>query len=323
MRVRLWGVRGSLPSPITPEQTRFRVEEALVQFARLRDANVPVSAQTFLETLPPHLSGGYGGNTSCAEVSCGTSRLIIDAGSGLRGFSDYIMQTAAATDEFHLYFTHFHWDHMIGLPFFVPLYVKGKTIHIYAVHDDLEQSLQALFRKPNFPVPYDVVRPQIKLHKVEPRKPFNVGELKVTPYQLDHPDPSWGARVEGAGKSLAWAVDTECVRSTFEELGEDAKLYKDADLMVFDAQYSFTEAMEKINWGHSSAPIGIDLAIRENVKLALFAHHDPSANDEEIYQAEEQTKHYYSELVKARRSSGLDVPKLEWRFAREGEIIQL
>jgi phosphoribosyl 1,2-cyclic phosphodiesterase len=323
MRVRLWGVRGSLPSPTTPDQNRFKLEEVLSQFERLRDSNVPVTAQTFLETLPVHLGGGYGGNTSCAEVSHGSSRLLIDAGSGLRGFSEYIMQTAPATEEFHLYFTHFHWDHLIGLPFFVPLYVKGKTLNIYAVHDDLEASLQALFRKPNFPVPYEVVKKQIKIHKLAPRKTFNIGELAITPYQLDHPDPSWGLRVEADGKSLAWAVDSECIRTSNLELGDDLKLYENADLMVFDAQYSFSEALEKINWGHSSAPIGIDLAIRENVKLALFAHHDPSASDENIYQAEEQTKHYYSELLKARRGAGLGVPTLQWRFAREGEIIQL
>jgi phosphoribosyl 1,2-cyclic phosphodiesterase len=323
MQVRLWGVRGSLPSPITPEHARWRLEEVLTQFARLRDSNVQVDARTFLDTLPQHLTGGYGGNTSCAEVIAGKSRLLIDAGSGLRGFSEMIMQTAPTTDEFHLYFTHFHWDHLIGLPFFVPLYVKGKTIHIYAVHDDLEISLKALFTKPNFPVPYEVVKHQIKIHKLEPRKQFKVGDLAVTPFQLDHPDPSWGARVEAGGKSLAWAVDSECTRSSHEELGEDVKLYQNADLMVFDAQYSFSEALEKINWGHSSAPIGIDLALRENVKLALFAHHDPAATDENIFQAEEQTKHYFSELIKARRRSGLPEPKLQWRFAREGELITL
>ncbi len=256
-------------------------------------------------------------------MTSGSSRLLIDAGSGLRAFSDHIMKTAPATDEFHLYFTHFHWDHLIGLPFFVPLYVKGKTIHIYAVQDDLEKSLETVFTKPNFPVPYAMVKNQIKLHKLEPRKKLTIGSLHLTPYQLDHPDPSWGVRVEGDGKALAWAMDTEATRTSPQELGEDANLYKNADLMVFDAQYSFDEAMEKINWGHSSAPIGIDLAIRENVKLALFGHHDPSATDEEIHRAEEHTKNYFAELVKSRKRSKLPDLSLNWRFAREGETIQL
>lgn len=323
MQVRLWGVRGSLPAPVTPERVRSRLEEVLGQFARLKDSDVPITARAFLDTLPAHLMGGYGGNTSCAEVTSGKSRLIIDAGSGLRCFSDLITRTEPMTEEYHLYFTHFHWDHLIGLPFFVPMYVKGKTVHIYAVHDDLEESLETLFTKPNFPVPYSVVEPQIKIHKVKPRETFKVGDLNVTPYQLDHPDPCWGARVEAGGKALAWAVDGECTRLSRQELGDDVKLYQNADLMVFDAQYSFGEALEKINWGHASAPIGIDLALREGVKLALFAHHDPAATDEMIYQAEEQTQQYYEELLRARRKNSLPEPSLRWRFAREGEIIQL
>lgn len=323
MRVRLWGVRGSLPTPTTPEQNRLRLEEALMQYERLRDSNVALSAQTFLDTLPTHLTGGYGGNTSCAEVATLKSRLVIDAGSGLRAFSELMMQISPGTEEYHIYLTHFHWDHLIGLPFFVPLYLKGKTIHIYAVHDDLEDSIVTLFRKPNFPVPYDVIKGQLKLHKVKPREKFKVGDIDITPYQLDHPDPCWGARVEADGKSLAWAVDTESTRTTVEQLGPDANLYKNADLMVFDAQYTFSEGLEKINWGHGSAPIGIDLGLRENVKLALFAHHDPAASDESIFRAEEQTRSYFNELVRARSRAGLPTPTMQWRFAREGEIIHL
>ena len=323
MQLRLWGIRGSLPTPTTPEQNRLKLEEVLMQFERLRDSKVEISARTYLETLPPYLLGGYGGNTSCAEVTSGESRLLIDAGSGLKVFSERVMKTDPATEEFHLYFTHFHWDHMIGLPFFFLLYKKRKTIHIYAPHDDTEDALRALFRKPNFPVPYEVVKKQIRIHKVSPREAFRIGSLQVTPYQLDHPDPCWGVRVEAEGKALAWAVDTEGTRTSTEKLGADSGLYKNADLLVFDAQYSFSEALEKINWGHSSAPIGIDLAIRENVKTVIFAHHDPAASDENIYQAEEQTRHYYAELLKARRRAGLPIPNLLWRFAREGDMIEL
>lgn len=323
MRVRLWGVRGSLPSPVLPERLRFRLEEALTQFERLKDKNLPITASQFIDTLPVHLTGGYGGNTSCAEITHGSSRLLIDGGSGLRAFSDLITKTEPQTDEYHIYFTHFHWDHLIGLPFFAPMYMKGKTVHCYAVHENLEDSLRTLFTKPNFPVPYEVVKKQIRLHKLEPRVKTRIGELELTPYQLDHPDPCWGARVEAAGKSLAWCVDTEGTRVSGEEMGADQALYKNADLMIFDAQYSFGEALEKINWGHSSGPIGIDIAIREGVKQALFVHHDPAADCATIFEAEEQTRQYYDELLRARKHSGLKAPELVWRFAREGDTIQL
>ena len=322
LKIKLWGVRGSLPSPILPDVLLWRVEEILTQYQKLIDAKVPISPQTFIDTLPIHLTSGYGGNTSCAEVTCGDDRLIIDAGSGIRGFSDYIMKTAPTTSDFHIYFTHYHWDHLIGLPFFTPLYLKGRTVHFYSVDDELERSLRTLFRKPNFPVPFEVVSKQIKTHKLSPREPAKVGSIQFTPYELDHPDPCWGIRIEAAGKTVAWAVDHEGQRHSPEQLGADMALFRNVDLMVYDAQYTFDEALEKINWGHSSAPIGIDLAIREQIKQAIFVHHDPAANDEQIRHAEEQTSHYYEDLLKQRKRGGLDAPNLQWRFGREGEVLE-
>lgn len=277
-----------------------------------------MSPKEFMETLPAHDLGGYGGNTTCAEVKTANSRLLIDAGSGLRNFSEFVMKTEFATPEYHFYMTHFHWDHLLAIPFFAPLYIKGKKVHFYSV-EDMEPTLRALFKKPNFPVPFEVVEPQVQLHRVEPRKPFQVGDFTITPYRLDHPDPCWGARIEADGKVLAWSVDNEFTRMSAEELGEDVTLYRDADMLVFDAQYTFGEAMEKINWGHASGPLGLDLSIRENVKRTVFIHHDPSATDQAVREAEEQTQHYYEEITKRLHRSGQPVPSLVWHFGKEGE----
>ncbi len=323
MRLKLWGVRGSLPSPIAPDRLRGHLSEVIAQYEAAKKTNVSLTISQFLELLPSHLTGGYGGNTSCGEVTHGTSRVLIDGGSGIRNFSEYVMKAEPFTTDFHVYLTHFHWDHLIGLPFFMPLYMKGRTVHFYGVHDDLEEAIHILFRKPQFPVPFSVISPQIKIHKVKPREPFKVGGLSLTPYELDHPDPCWGVRVEAGGKSLAWCVDTEGLRTTREELGADLPLYTGADLMVFDAQYSFGEALEKINWGHSSGPIGIDLALRENIKRVAFMHHDPSASDERIWDGEQQTKSYYSELIRSRQRAGLGEQTVDWHFAVEGETIDL
>lgn len=323
MRVKLWGVRGSLPSPVSPDRLRWRIERLLVQYERLRESNSSITAAEFLSSLPDHSVSGYGGNTSCAEIQMGKSRLLIDAGSGLRNFSDHVVQTDPGATDYHIYFTHFHWDHLIGLPFFVPLYTKGKTVHFYSVDAELENSLRTLFRKPNFPVPYESVQAQIKIHRIEPRQPFKVGELTCTPYGLDHPDPCWGLRIEAGGKAIAWCVDNEGTRTSRADLGEDLKLYQKADLMVYDAQYTFGEALERINWGHSSGPIGLDLALREEIKQTLFVHHDPAATDETIRHAEDQTRYYYEEILRARRRSGQPIPDLRWRFAFEGEVVEL
>ena len=121
MRVKLWGVRGSLPSPLTPDLLRLQLEETLTGFEQQRRSNASLTAIDYLNSLPPHLAGGYGGNTSCGEVTQDKTRLLIDAGSGLRAFSDGLLKSEPEVNEFHLYFTHFHWDHLIGLPFFTPL----------------------------------------------------------------------------------------------------------------------------------------------------------------------------------------------------------
>ena len=323
MRIKLWGVRGSLPSPPTPQQIRRRIEEVLQLFDRVRRNDPDKDPRAFLETLPPHMTGGYGGNTLCGEVTAGASRLIIDGGSGIRGLSEALTADEPNLTDYHIYFTHFHWDHMIGLPFFAPFYQPGKTVHCYGVHPDLEDNVRRLFRKPNFPVPFEAIEKQVRFHRLEPRRPVQIGTLRVTPYELDHPDPCWGVRVESGGRSVAWAVDTECSRVSREEMGEDVALYRDADVMVFDAQYTFGQALEKINWGHSSGPIGIDIAIRENVQTALFVHHDPAASDDVIRQAEEQTLHYFDQICRTRKKAGLTTHDLNWRFAREGEVVFL
>ena len=323
MRVKLWGVRGSLPTPLTPNQIHRRIEEVLVQFEQLQATKNPKSARDFIASLPQHMVGGYGGNTVCGEVRTERTRLIIDGGSGLRGLSEQITRDEPDRTEHHIYFTHYHWDHLIGLPFFAPFYAKGHVVHCYGVHPDLEDNVKRMFAKPNFPVPFAVIAPQVKFHVLTPRRPVTIGDLTLTPYELDHPDPCWGARIESDGMSIAWSVDTECARVSREEMGDDVKLYSNADLMVFDAQYTFGQALEKINWGHSSGPIGIDIAIRENVRTALFVHHDPAATDQVIRQAEEQTLHYYDQIIRARDRAGHGVPRLVWRFAREGEVVEM
>src|SRR5262249_36260443 len=125
------------------------------------------------------------------------------------------------------------------------------------------------------------------------------------------------------GKVFSYAVDTECVRMSTSELGADLPFYQGVDLLIFDAQYSFLEATERINWGHSSAPIGLDLAMREKVKKVLFIHHDPAASDAKIARAEEQTREYYESVLRSSRSQNEPVQELDWAFAREGMTIEV
>lgn len=323
MHIKLWGVRGSLPSPHSPQTLRRILTEVLQVYENMRRSGIEISSEEFLETLPSHLTGGYGGHTACCEVKSGRSRLIIDAGSGIRPFCEALSKNEPDTNEFHLYLTHFHWDHLIGLPFFIPLYKKDTTVHFYGVHEDLEDNIRRLFRRPNFPVAFENLPAKLVFHRLVPRQMFQLGQLELTPYKLDHPDPSWGLKIAADGQQMAYCVDSEFTRTTREDLGPDLPLYQNLDLMIFDAQYTFEEAIEKINWGHSSGPIGLDLALREGVRRVVFIHHDPSASDETIRQAEQQTLLYYEQQMKILKRQGLNPKDIEWSFGREGLEIQL
>jgi phosphoribosyl 1,2-cyclic phosphodiesterase len=319
--VKFWGVRGSLPSPQHPLKQEARLRHVLERFAMDPKAD----AQAFVDALPKEIKGGYGGNTACVEVRSGERRLIIDAGSGLRELGEHLMQNgyAKTPKETHLFFTHFHWDHLIGLPFFAPIFLKGQTVHLYAVQSDLEDVIRTVFKKPFFPVSFEQLQSHVVFHKLEPRKKIRIEDFDLTPYQLDHPDPCWGYRIEREGKVYAHCVDSEATRVTREDLGLDAALYENADLMLFDAQYTMMEAVEKMNWGHSAAPIGLDIALRENIKRVFFAHHDPGATDEKIVDAERQTRDYLTAYTEQQRRTGKTVRTIEWGFAHEGQEIQL
>lgn len=143
-------------------------------------------------------------------------------------------------------------------------------------------------------------------------------DIKVTPYELDHPDPCWGYRFENKDRVFAYAVDTEATRMSREELGADLPFYQSVNLMIFDGQYTFKEVTEKINWGHASAPIGLDLALREGVEKIYFVHHDPAAPDEKVFQAQEQTREYLQTVVSQNERLGRKTADIEWGFAYEG-----
>jgi phosphoribosyl 1,2-cyclic phosphodiesterase len=230
---------------------------------------------------------------------------------------------AAGKGTVDLLMTHFHWDHLIGLPFFGPIFVPGNIINVYAVQPDLEKVFQDLFKKPYFPVPFSGIGGTVRFHRLEPRKSVRFGELEVTPYQLDHPDPCWGYQFKAGGKVYSHCVDTECVRVGQEELGEDLPLYQGVDLMTFDAQYTLQESLDRVNWGHAAAGLGLDIAMREGIKRILFMHHDPASSDERISQVEAQTRIYYNKQVKTLKGRDLPFFEVNWEFAREGMVVEL
>jgi phosphoribosyl 1,2-cyclic phosphodiesterase len=320
MQVKIWGTRGSLPAPLTPEALTARAKSLLETY--VANASAKQSIDFFLNSLPPYRLGGYGGNTPCLTVNSGQQSLIIDAGTGIRTLGYELLNgpCGKGQGEVHLLFTHFHWDHIMGLPFFTPLFIPGNKIHVYAVQPDLPEVFKTVFKKPYFPVPLEQLPSQIEYHRLEPRQPAVFQDLTVTPYELDHPDPCWGYKIQQGKRTLAYCVDTEGARISRERLGDDLPLYQNVDVLVFDAQYTLLETMEKINWGHAAASMGIDLAIREKIKRVIFMHHDPASADEKIAMAEAEARRYYKSRIKELGAQAFEV---DWCFAQEGIVFEV
>ncbi|OFZ71141.1 MAG: MBL fold metallo-hydrolase [Bdellovibrionales bacterium RIFOXYD1_FULL_44_7] len=324
MLVKLWGVRGSIPAPIAPVQVENKVRNALTGFFEA-GYKKKSDIEEFVKNLPLHLKSTFGGNTLCVEVNSSETQVIIDAGSGLRQLGYKMLQgpCGKGKGEVHIILTHLHWDHLVGIPFFVPIFIPGNTIHFYAVQPELRDMIKVLFKKPFFPVESDKLGAKIEYHQIQPRTSFSINDVAITAYELDHPDPCFGYRLENNGKALAHCVDTECTRVNREQLGADLALYKNADLMIFDAQYTLMETIEKVTWGHASALIGIDLALREGIKRVVFVHHDPGSDDEKVTAAAMQADRYFKNQLKQAKRSNHSALALEWSFGHEGMEIEL
>lgn len=321
-KVKFWGVRGSIPSAPQPHQWVKDIEDLMRGFFRA-GFNKSEQIAEYLNSLPVPEVGGFGTATTCVEITTAKASIIIDGGSGIRNYSEHLMQAGRGKGEFHIFMTHFHWDHLIGLPFFSPNFIRGNVINYYAVQPDLEEIVRGQFKKPHFPVPFEALGATIKFHTLRPREIFEHGDLKITPYELDHPDPCWGYRVETQGKVYSHCVDTEAIRTTREALGPDLPMYQNIDVMYFDAQYTLPELAEKANWGHGAAQLGLDLAFRENIHHMIFAHHDPGATTQQLVELKAQTREYFDWRIQTAATNRVVLPQVKWRYAHEGLELDL
>ncbi len=165
--VKFWGVRGSLPSSLTPQGWNSHIQNILTEYHSKKNAE-PIP---FLADKKMHEIGGYGTGTTCVEVKSAKTQLIIDGGTGIRNFSEKIMSGTSShvKGPYHIYMTHFHWDHVMGLPFFTPHFISGTQIHYYGVQKDIESLIRGIFKRPYFPVAFEQLAAKIHFHILEPR----------------------------------------------------------------------------------------------------------------------------------------------------------
>ena len=282
MFVRFWGVRGSLATAITAKQVEEKIRKVL-ELASPADLLSKEAIENFLGNLPLSLRGTYGGNTTCIEIQTSENKtVIIDAGTGLRTLGNALMARGKLTgkDEMSFLFTHSHWDHIQGLMFFIPIFIPGNTIHFYSCFPDIEDRLRYQMITTHFPLTFDELNAKKIFHHFAETESINVYDLQISAKSVRHPGGCYSYKFKQPnGKTFIFCSDAEFNLETLEDIGPYIDYFFAADVLVFDTQYTFEESLQKIDWGHSSAAIATDIAIKSEVKKLILYHHDPSYDD--------------------------------------------
>lgn len=292
MKVRFWGVRGSIASP-GPKTVR------------------------------------YGGNTTCIEIRTDNNELIIlDAGTGIFPLSQTLLAELPVTAN--VLITHSHWDHIQGLPFFIPNFIPGNTLRLHGSFDPvsgkgIEQVMSVQLQYSYFPVREAEMKARIEYVTLAPEQSIQIGSATITPYLLNHPVIDFGYRIESNGKSVFFTGDHEPPYNIYDPeddgyaeyqvfVDEKAKAIEDAirgvDVFIADCSYTDAEYPAKKGWGHGTFSSSIASAHAAGTKVLFCTHHEPTRSDDALEVAFQSALETNASMTK-----GMDI-----RLAREGDV---
>jgi len=245
MKIRCWGARGS----------------------------IPVSGADYV---------AYGGDTTCIEIRTQEDEIIIiDAGSGIRRLGNMLIQEKR--DRFTMVFTHAHWDHILGFPFFKPAYRKGTSIQMFgcpAAQESIKAMISRTMQAPYFPVNFDDLQADISYHDACESN-FSINSVTVSPIPLSHPNQGFGYKFEENGKSFVFLTDNEL---TFQHPGgltfpEYAAFCRGTDFLIHDSEFTAEEYRSTRTWGHTVYTDALQLALEAGVKTFGLFHHNQERSD--------------------------------------------
>ncbi len=264
MKLKFWGVRGSIPSP------------------------GPLTVR-------------YGGNTTCIEIRSDEGKLIIlDAGTGIFALAQQLLRELPV--EANVFITHTHWDHIHGLPFFTPLFIPGNTLRIHGAEDiisgeGIDRVMSVQLQYSYFPVREAEMKAGIEYQNMQPGLPVTLGDATVHASVMNHPVTNFGYRVDCNGKSIFFTGDHEPYTNIYdptdtgfneyqtlmeEKQAELDRAMQGVDILVVDSSYTRQEFEGKKGWGHGHFDSSIEMAIRVGAKQLYCTHHEPTRSDEEL-----------------------------------------
>jgi phosphoribosyl 1,2-cyclic phosphodiesterase len=298
---RLWGVRGSIPTP---------------------------GPATVV----------YGGNTACLEIRADKRLLIVDLGTGVKPLGDWLMANELKEHplEADIFITHTHWDHIMGFPMFSPIFVPGTRLKMWGSvsydGDSLEKIIGVQLSYRYWPVRLDELSARIEYEEIKQGTVDLGGGLILSTKYLNHPILCLGYRFEYQGKSIVTAFDTEPFYNIFptnkddpaysEEAAQEGEqvaesenqqildFIKGADILIHDSQYTQEEYKSHVGWGHSSYQTAINNALKAGVKKLICFHHEPRRTDEELAALEAEFRQRYAseplEIIMAREGMTIE-----------------
>ena len=280
MKIQFWGVRGSVPAPVTPMQIQSKIS-AIIQRISPKDVISPEAKEKFISTIPDWQFGTSGGNTPCISITTDDGfQIVLDCGTGIRCYGKSLSQDASS--EFHIFISHFHWDHIQGLPFFDQAFLPKTVLNFYSFSENAEQILRNQMIQPYFPVTFDSFTKNVNFKSLSHGSSFYIGNTQIFCCKMSHPGSSFSYTFIENSKKFVYATDVELSDCDYTEDAEHINSFKDADVIVLDSQYTVEEANRKVNWGHSAFCSAIDFAVHWNIKKIYLYHHEPSYDDKKL-----------------------------------------